>query len=251
MLEMFPIIIGTLLFTIIVAFLVAFVVLYRKSQYKFELERQEFKQAQLETEIEIREQTLTNISRDLHDHFGQMASLIKMNTSMLQGKDQQELESIGETKELIQQLIDDIRSLSVSLNSENLEKLGLATMIDRDLERIRRSAQMVVISELAESRLSIENTTKIFLYRMFQEMVNNVIKHAEASELSVGLEANDRRIHLWVADNGKGIPAQPKQGSGLTNLTKRAEMIGARVRIDNSAGTRIDVKLSLENLTRE
>ncbi|MGB0979530.1 MAG: sensor histidine kinase, partial [Croceimicrobium sp.] len=136
----FLLVFGTFMAGILIAFIILIVVLYRRSQLKMQLERQNFQQSLLETEVEIQEQTLHNISRDLHDNFGQIASLIKINLNLL-SKDLPELDRnrISESKDLLSKLIGDIRVLSSSLAAENLEKQGLAKRIESDLDRVKRT----------------------------------------------------------------------------------------------------------------
>ena len=242
----FPVLFGTLIFGLLVGFLILFILLYKRSQLKFELERQAFKQEQLETQIEIREQTLNDVSRDLHDNLGQLASLVKINLSMMSPEDAATKERISETKELLQQLIDDLRSLSVSLNGENLSKLGLVGMIRRDIARIQHSGYLETQVELMEDLGPLEETKLVFLYRIFQELVNNVLKHSQATQLVVKLYHQNSQLKLEVSDNGTGFSSKVTKGSGLNNIDKRCSMIGAKYSVQSDQGTHIEVILPMK-----
>ena len=247
------IILGTALAISLIAFIIIVVILYRRSQLEFQLERQAMHQALLQTEVEIREQTLKNISRDLHDNLGQIASLIKINLTLLsknlEEKDQQH---IDESKDLLKNLIGDIRALSSSLSNETLAKQGLVKMIESDLDRVRRSGALKIIFDNRYENQNLPPNSAIFLYRMFQELLNNTLKHAQADTFTLMLEGEGPQIRLVAKDNGVGIPAEklkdPERGlsgNGLINLKERCEMIGASYDFQSAAnqGTRVSIQL--------
>ncbi len=123
---------ATTVMTILSGGIVYFIVVYRRKQQVFEKEREAFKQALLKTEIEIKEQTLSHISRELHDNIGQIASLIKINlTLVLPNLSSNDREKVSQSLDLLKQLIKDIQSLSVSLKGENLKRFGLLKMIEK------------------------------------------------------------------------------------------------------------------------
>jgi len=239
---------------ILIAFIIMIVILYRRSQLKILLERQSFQQSILETEVEIQEQTLHNISRDLHDNFGQIASLIKINLNLL-SKDQSEIDQnrISESKELLTKLIGDIKVLSSSLAAENLAKQGLDKRIESDLERVRRTGAIEVdfIANYEDHGLKPEET--VFLYRIFQEILNNALKHSQASKFEVHLESSAAEFSLKFTDNGIGIKADKLEskkrglsGNGLINIRERCNLMGAQYSIDSkpNEGTHINIRIS-------
>jgi two-component system, NarL family, sensor kinase len=226
--------------------IIYFVIIYRRKQQVFEQERQAFKLALHKTEIEIKEQTLSDISRELHDNIGQIASLIKINLNLvLPHLSLNDREKVSESLDLLKQLIKDIQSLSVSLKGENLKRFGLLKMIEKDVEQYQRSIGLIHFSappELPELDYAIE----IFLYRMSQEIFNNIIKHAQASEAEVFIEAVTNSLIFRITDNGKGfLVSEENNGSGLINLKERCEIIGAKLEIESEPGhgTQITIKL--------
>ncbi len=249
-----PLIAGTVLVTVLTVFIILFVILYKKAQLKFELERQQFQQALLQTEVEIREQTLSNISRDLHDNFGQIASLVKIHLAMISKaelKDEDRLR-LEESVDLVRDLIKEIRSLSTSLNSQNLTEKGIVNMIENDIARINRTGFIDIKLLYKPHKISIDPNKAIFLYRMFQEMLNNILKHSEATKARVGIEYSDQMLTLKVNDNGKGMPRgisknqEPRgYGNGLLNIKERCKIIGATYSIESypNKGTFIEIKL--------
>lgn len=248
-----PIIAGTVLVTVLVGFIIFFVFLYKKAQLKFELERQQFQQALLETEVEIREQTLADIARELHDNIGQIASLAKIQLNMLPSLGgQSEFEKLEESRQLLQHLISEIRGLSNSLNYENVQNVGLIGMMEKDIVRINKSGFVKVIFHNSLSDLSLDSKIAIFLYRMFQEAINNILKHSEADEVIVSLEQKNQELILQVADNGIGIKYSELQsllesstGNGLRNIKHRCKLIGAKFNMESreNIGTFISINL--------
>lgn len=248
-----PIIAGTVLVTVLVGFIIFFVFLYKKAQLKFELERQQFQQALLETEVEIREQTLADIARELHDNIGQIASLAKIQLNMLPSLGgQSEFEKLEESRQLLQHLISEIRGLSNSLNYENVQNVGLIGMMEKDIVRINKSGFVKVIFHNSLSDLSLDSKIAIFLYRMFQEAINNILKHSEADEVIVSLEQKNQELTLQVADNGIGIKYSELQsllesstGNGLRNIKHRCKLIGAKFNMESreNIGTFISINL--------
>jgi len=243
-----PVIAGTLLVTVLIVFITYFVILYRKKQQDFEWEREQFKQALLKTEIEIREQTLSNISRELHDNLGQIASLIKINLSMISKEiEEEDQNKVNESLELLKGLIKDIKSLSVSLKGENLQRFGLVKMIENDTDRLKKLGYFNVTLSNLDLLPELKPEIEIFLYRMSQEIFNNIIQHADASEAGLEVQKNNKKCKLIFTDNGQGFDTSTnKLGSGLINLSERCKMIGADIEINSqpNAGTQINITLN-------
>jgi signal transduction histidine kinase len=130
-----PFIGGILIFSMLILFIIYFIIIYRRKQVEFEYEKEKAKQLLLKTEIEIKEQTLSHISRELHDNLGQVASLIKINLGMIKPVNDTQISQLSESKELIKQLTQDIKSLSTTLKGENLKRFGLYKMVLKDIDR--------------------------------------------------------------------------------------------------------------------
>lgn len=230
--------------------IIYFVIAYRRKQQVFEQEREAFKQALHKTEIEIKEQTLSDISRELHDNIGQIASLIKINLNLvLPNITLNDREKVSESLELLKQLIKDIKSLSISLKGENLKRFGLLKMIEKDVEQYQKFIGSIHFS--APTQLpEIDYAIEIFLYRMSQEIFNNIMKHAEASEVNVFIDVITNSFIFRITDNGKGfLVSEEVSGSGLINLKERCEIIGASLDIESEPGngTQITIKLNLKH----
>lgn len=230
-----PLIAGTVLLALLSSFIVLFVGLYRKAQLKFHLERQQFQQALLEAEIEIRKETLDNVARDLHDNLGQIASLISINMNLMEMEIPTEHHSrLVESKQLLSQLIRDMRKLTTSLFETDFRQIDLPALIGRDLDRIRSTGFIKVDFESTSDLLDLPSDKALFLYRIFQEMINNVLKHSNASELTIRLISTKSTLTLSVKDNGRGIAPERKEGNGLSGIRERCSLIGANITLESS-----------------
>lgn len=243
-----PLLAGTLLILFLVSFIILFVVYYNKVQLKFQLERQQFHRELLEAEIEIREQTLSNVSQELHDNVGQIAALLKMNLRQVVS-DSSSQSYLDQSNKLILQLIQDIKNVSSSLENHQLAEIALNEVIKRDCLRIRNMGFIEVIPDCKAELVDLDVNTSIFLYRMYQEAINNVISHSQASKVSVVLQQDQKHIQLQIQDNGIGFEQEKgRLGNGLENLRKRAKTIGAKLEITSNIGqgTAINILLPLK-----
>lgn len=241
---------ATIVMGLLTIFVIYFVIIYRKKQRAFEWQKEVFKQALLQTEIEIKEQTLSDISRDLHDNLGQVASLIKINLNLaLPNIPAGSSGKITESLELLKQLIQDIRSLSVSLKGENLTRFGLVKMIEKDIIRYQSIGELKIDFHVIGNLPSFDKSTEIFLYRMTQEIFNNILKHAKANKVEVKMSYTNSIFQLSINDNGIGFDiSQQPQGAGIINLKQRCEMIGAEFNIQSklNQGTTINIDKKME-----
>ncbi|MFK8046278.1 MAG: sensor histidine kinase [Crocinitomicaceae bacterium] len=244
---LFPIIFGTTVFAVLIIFIILFIVNYQKKQKEFEAEREEFKRALLQTQIEIKEQTLTNISRELHDNIGQIASLIKINLNLLSTDlSAEDKLKVTDSIELSRRLIKDVKALSVSLKSKNLERYGLLKMLENDIERYKAVGNLTIQFTHTRPFPSLKSDTEIILYRMSQEIFNNILKHSQASEVSVHIVNENSRTVFNFTDNGVGFKEESvEKGSGLLNLAERCAMIGAELSIQAADNRGTNIKITL------
>lgn len=243
-----PIAAGTLLMGILLVFIIYFVLLYRKRQEEYAWEKEQAKQLLLTTKIEIKEQTLSNISRELHDNFGQVASLVKINLGMIKAENVNENKNLNESIDLVQQLITDIKSLSTTLKGENLQRFGLLNMIDKDIKRLSKLDYLIITRNGLIEIPSFPAETEVFLYRMSQEIFNNILQHSESTEAILNVKYANYKMIFTFSDNGKGFNTNTiKAGNGLINLEERCNLINAKLDITSKLnfGTTITISLKI------
>jgi signal transduction histidine kinase len=201
--------------------------------------------------IAMRESTLREISRELHDEFGQILTAIG---SMLgrAGKHvpddspiRTELREIGE---IAQGSLEKVRGLSQTLHPSILEELGLESTIDWYLSTVERQLGLEV--EYARTGTAqVDDTTGIHVYRVLQEAINNVARHSGTNRAWVRLRCDAERLELEVEDHGSGVdPSTLKRGLGLVAMRERAELLGGALELlrprDGGTLVRLTVPLS-------
>lgn len=245
---MVPLIIGTVLFSIIVIGLLLFLMRYHKAQQKLIIERQLHQQELLKTEIEIREETLKSVARDLHDNLGQVASLIKINLNLVSNElPEEDKKKIDESIDLLKQLIGDIKAISLSLSKT--QQIDLLDTLHRDIQRVNRTGQLHVQLNIIGDLPLLGSDTTLFLYRICQESLNNILKHANATQAMLNLTCTSKYLTIEIDDNGNGFDTQQKsvfqKGSGLSNLISRSEKIGATCNITSKIGEGAKICINL------
>lgn len=188
--------------------------------------------------IDAEEKERRRIAQDLHDGIGQTLAAMKMNISS-------KTKFVSEeNQKILQQIIvsidsahKEVRTLSHSMMPKALNESGLEDAIDDLLEKILANSTIKCIFE-KDSAIRFDENTEIGLYRVFQELINNILKHANASEIAVHLHKTKTQIILMVEDNGVGIKQKQlgeKKGMGLSNIETRVHALNGTFSI--SAGT--------------
>lgn len=240
------------------AFVVYFILSSQKRRLRLQHEQQQMKENYekevLTTQIESRDQTLRDISQEIHDNMGQLLSVSRINLNILE----KELEThpsvnrIRDTNQILADVIKYIRMLSKGLNSDMLASYGLRESIKFELDRIAQTALIQCKFVTEGEDFLIDAKKEIILYRMIQEILNNILKHADATEISIQMNYTGTDFILDITDNGKGFNPDAtsnlsikEAGSGLRNLQKRAQLVGASLQINSqpSIGTNIHIVL--------
>lgn len=201
------------------------------------------------------------ISRDLHDTFGQQLTALSLNLQSLKDriKNQPELlEQIKQTQALAKQIDVDLDFLAWELRPASLEELGLMAAMEGFVQDWSKHFDIQAdfhSSGLAGIRLTSD--IEINLYRIAQESLNNIYKHAEASQVEILLEYRDKSIVLIIEDNGKGFNLNEKidleEGMGLISMRERAALINGALEIESTPdeGTTIFVRIPIQSFNRK
>ena len=248
----FVIIVAVVLVFFILFFYLLVIQLYRRRmQYQREVHEltMRYEKTLLQSQLEIQEQTFRNISQEIHDNIGQVLSLAKLNLNTLQPS--LHSEKITVTEELLGKAIADLRDISKSLNTEKIGESGLAKAIQMELDIIGRITNLKYFfnGENFESHLSKEVSTIIF--RIVQELLNNIVKHAQASEIIVTLTSNHQHTTIEISDNGKGFEQEKLDllttGIGLGNIQQRCRLINGKCTIHSKKGAGTNVSITIQH----
>lgn len=192
--------------------------------------------------IEAEEKERTRIAKDLHDGVGQQLSAAKMiATALPQTND---IDEQTERMQVLQKTLDDaikeVRSVSHDMMPNVLFKLGLASAIREFLNKISVAGILKIDLQILGLESGLDKTTEIILYRVMQELVNNIIKHADANQLSIQvIEHDDNTLNITVEDDGKGFDAGNMEifnGIGLKNIISRIKYLNGTVEFDSVPG---------------
>lgn len=241
------------LFVSIFIVIIILVLRYRKRRRENEELRGLFAEQLLQSRLEMREQTLQHVSRELHDNIGQVASLVKINLNAIGMKAADTAQQqINDTKELVKQMMMDIKLLSTSLSGDRVTKAGLMASIQQECEKINASGMFKSSFTQHDHLPPVDDEKTIILFRMVQELLNNAIKYSEAEQVNVDIYYQKNTLILSVSDNGKGfnvndkLAATAESGNGLINLQQRASAINASIQFESgSTGTVSTIKMPL------
>jgi signal transduction histidine kinase len=180
--------------------------------------------------ITTRESTLREISRELHDGFGQILTATGLMLSRVrkQAPEGSALrEDLREIAEIVQTALDDMRGLSQTLHPSILEELGLESTIQWYLSTVDKQLGLDVDYERAGGAVEVGEMTAIHVYRVLQEAIINVARHAATDRAWVRLNASAGALELEIEDHGKGFdPETAPRGLGLVAMRERAGLIG-------------------------
>lgn len=252
------IVIGAAVFALFVmGFLFRFILLYQKKSIAFSTEKKlmetKFEQEILLAQLEIQEQTLKNISQEIHDNIGQTLSLVKLNLNTMNPEKVQVLpQKIAASKELVGKAIADLRSLSKSLNTDSILSAGLLKAIQYELSLIEKTGIYTTEFRVIGNALPLQAQKELILFRIVQEAVNNIIKHAKATAITITAYFGNEQLTLVVEDNGCGfekpaVASDMSEGLGLRSMESRAQLINGNFSIDSkpSNGTKIQIAVAV------
>jgi len=215
-------------------FVVMFFIAFQRRKNKFLLERleaqQKFQEELSNSQLEIQEQTFKNIAWELHDNVGQLLSVANLQLNMLMNNSDEGIhDQIKETKDVIVATVEEVRSLSKTLNTEVILHNGLVKSVEVELERFNRLNFLQADLKIeGDEDHTIKNEDEIIIFRILQEFFSNVIKHARANKLFVHLFYKEDVLEIKVVEDGVGFNTSLKShSSGLRNMKSRAKLLGA------------------------
>ncbi len=210
----------------------------------------------------IREEERAHIAREIHDELGQQLTVLKMDVSWLNkkigNKDESVKERLTELADMLDGTVKTVRRISSELRPSILDDLGLIAAIDWHLREFeKRMGIIAVFDELVEESI-IPDKVKTGVFRIFQESLTNVARHAAASQVKVTLEVQKGDLMLTIEDNGKGFNkeiAKDKKTLGILGMRERTAMLGGYYQISSEPGKGtvviVSIPLSDENLKNQ
>ncbi|HMJ48679.1 MAG TPA: ATP-binding protein [Ferruginibacter sp.] len=249
------ILISVILILILVVFITLTVYRYQQRQniyYKdIESLKEVHQNALLQSQLEMQEQTFQNVSREIHDNIGQKLTLAKLhlNTLNFSNTSQTKLQVEGSVT-MISEAINDLSDISHSMSSEVILNNGIIKAMEFEAAQLIKSGKYKISLTTTGNPIFMEANTELVLFRIAQEALNNIVKHANASEIDIRLHYDKAMLILAINDNGKGFCVEESRfGTGLLNMKKRANVLKGNLSISSTPKicTQIKMEIPYEN----
>lgn len=251
--------VGTAVLLVMAIFIIVFVAYYQQKQVKQQLalkELQETYRRELMAATFLgQEEERRRLARDLHDEIGTMLSVTKMSLNQLDRKFSSTPGAdllIQKTRSLLDETMSNVRRISRDLVPTTLERFGLIPALEELIEKAD-DGELHLQLECPDTIDKLPPSLELMLYRIAQELVNNALKHAGATEILIQIVCLDNGVRLSVTDNGAGfdfdeVVRDKQRGLGLRNIESRLSIVDGHVTFDVAPGrgSRIHVQVRLD-----
>jgi len=204
--------------------------------------------------IEIQERERESLSREIHDNIGQLLGTLKMGLSRANKKIPHELSTIkdqlSELSYLVDKAIKEIRDLSHALHPPLIEDLGLISALEDLCQDFKSYSEIKIKYNFEQIQIPLQSITNITIYRLFQEGLNNILKHSRATEAYLSLTSSEGTIRATIEDNGVGFlvddvlsPVQNTKSLGLISMRERLALIEGELEIISRLGEGTKIKV--------
>ena len=249
-----PLLLVTILLLVVATGIIMLVLIYQKKQLQYLNEKEKmkvmFEKEILESRLEMQEQTMKNISQEVHDNIGQVLSVVKLNMNRMNCDEAKPIlqEKINNTAQLVGKVIQDLRDLSKSLHSDVISEKGLVKAVEHELDILKKTGAYTTTLTVEGEPYTLPDEKELIVFRMFQEAINNIIKHAAASFIDVKIGFHPNQFLLSIHDNGQGFDAtdaNKNNGLGIRNIKNRSRLIGAGYTINSEPGKGTSIIIQL------
>ncbi|MEI6882271.1 MAG: ATP-binding protein [Bacteroidota bacterium] len=198
----------------------------------------------------IQEQTLNHVSQEIHDNVGQLLSLVKLQLNLAAEKEGDESQLLADARENIGRAMMDLRDMAKGMSSDRIRLLGLFASVNQEAQRIQRTGVCEVSVICQGQPLAMDSQKETILFRVIQECLQNIIKHAQATQVEIAFAYAVSTVKIEVRDNGKGFlisRGNSLSGLGMMNMHHRIELMRGKVTVESEPGfgTKIMIELPL------
>jgi two-component system sensor histidine kinase UhpB len=189
------------------------------------------------------------IARDLHDEVGQVLTGVLLHLDSIAESAPAHRDEIDDAKQSVRHALNEVRRISSELRPEMLEQLGLVSALTELTTTFGRVSGVSVGRRFDQSLPALAPDAELAIYRIVQESLTNVARHAQATRVDVALEGTRDSVVLRVVDDGRGIAGEPAEHGGLRSMRERALLIGAALAIERAPSGGVEVRLEVPAVT--
>ena len=203
--------------------------------------RNETEKRVLSAIIRTEEQERQRFAKELHDGLGPLLSVVKM---LLSGFDQNNPPEVNDKiktnlKQAVDEAIVSVREISANISPHILNNFGLKDAIESFLKKLRPNENIKIHFDSNIDKLRFPYNVEVIMYRVVCELINNTLRHAEATEINISLQLQDDTLYLEYTDNGMGFDVEQAEidgGMGLNNMQYRLQSGNGNIRIESEGG---------------
>ncbi|MFY0600415.1 MAG: tetratricopeptide repeat protein [Cyclobacteriaceae bacterium] len=229
---------------IAIIFLIAISLLIRsraKKKQEVILKEAELKlrETQIEAALNSQELERRRFSRDLHDGFGQMISVLNLNLKSLEKGTSSKEEVFENSSKVLDEMYKELKGICFNLMPETLIKSGIIDAIKEFASRINHAGKLFIEVDTFGITKRLEDLQEISIYRITQEWINNILKYSDANKVTISLTKDEEEITLLIEDNGSGFDKNDLiygKGNGWKNMNSRANLIKGELELDTNLG---------------
>lgn len=223
-------------------------------------ERKQLERKILREVINAEERERERIAKELHDDIGPLLSTIKLYVNEIESDDlgaKEKEEMIAQTNELIDDAVSNTRAISNNLTPRIIVDFGLVKAVESFCRKVNMTQKLNINFEKPQIDTRIDQTLELILYRVITELINNTVKHAEATHINIGLERIDRIFQLTYTDDGIGfnkdrvMKEEFASGMGIRNMISRLRSVNGSFKVHSQEGRGmlvvVEIDLSKQN----
>lgn len=246
------IVVSTLLVFFLVAVVAITLVISAKRKLIQEMEltqtKLNYEQELRQVQTEISEQMMKHFAQELHDNIGQIHTAMRIHIENQKLDFPSLVTSFNPLEIYLTEVTQQLRLLSRTLNNDYLSHIGLIEAIQLEIQKLNHLKRFAIQMDEVSGESNLSKNQELMVFRIFQEITQNILKHAKAKHVTIWLNNQKNKFELQVLDDGIGFDSEavlnsPK-ASGLRNLFKRAEMAQLQLRINSSPGNGCQYELS-------
>ncbi|MBX9891178.1 MAG: hypothetical protein K2Y12_02525 [Chitinophagaceae bacterium] len=232
-----------------VFFLIGLLFSYYKQLQKQQQLKNEFEKELLKVEAEVKEKTLQILAIEIHDNVGQILSLAKATLGSITLSNVESTNSkILNAQQLIEKSLNDLRQISRTLQGQDILEKGIEDAVIKEIDYLKREYNIHIEFEF-DSKINLykEPQKELFVFRIMQEAISNIIKHSEATSVIIQFKLINGILNIKLIDNGKGFSDSlvSNTGLGINNMRKRASYLNGHLSIKSELekGTSIEINI--------